>query len=345
MTYILLYFIILFLNISYVVTKKKIMLKLLFIILVLFSGLRYEVGKDFTSYEMVFTLIEKNIISYEITKLEKGYLILLEVVNFFNGTQQLVFLIMAIISNYFIYKFILETSDDIFMSISIFFLVGIYYASGFNGIRQYLAISIFLFSIKYIEEKNILKYFIFILIASLFHKSCFILIGLYFILRRNYSFMIQIMILIIGLILNNNINKILNLMGYGVYNNAEYRANISFILLMLFGLLAAILYVLNKKRKMLSPVYENINYLTIVGIILIIINENRNPKINLIFIRMVGYFFFIYIYMIPKLLNNLVKKKERIILKMLFFICISGLYFKTFLFELPRYSYNIEFFR
>lgn len=345
MIYIFLYLIVFFLNIIYLKTKKNIYIKLIFIILTLFSGFRHNIGADFKSYERIFFYIENDISNYEVLRLEKGYLYLIELVNFINGKQQLVFLLMAIISNYFIYRFIIENSKDKFMSINIFFMIGAYYSSGFNGIRQYFAIAIFIYSIKYIKKKEMLKYFIFILIGSLFHKTCILLSSLYFILRQRYSFKSQVFILILSIFLNNNIDKILRLTGYDVYNERVFRANISFIVLFFLGILAIFIYILNINKNILDQVDININFLTILGVLLIFINELKKPEINQIFVRMISYFFFVYIYLITELLNNLVKKNQRVILKGIFLLIITILYLKTFLLELPSYNYNIELFK
>lgn len=62
-------------------------------------------------------------------------------------------------------------------------MIGAYYSFGFNRIRQYLAISIFLYSFKFIENKNLKKYLLMIFIGSLFHKIILFCLPLYFILN------------------------------------------------------------------------------------------------------------------------------------------------------------------
>jgi hypothetical protein len=57
-----------------------------------------------------------------------------------------------------------------------------------NGIRQALAMCIWIFSIKYIEEKKNIKYLICWIVALLFHKSAIILLLIYPVLRNGKDY-------------------------------------------------------------------------------------------------------------------------------------------------------------
>ena len=306
--------------------------------------MRYKIGADYEGYEFIFSLLNIDVGNYEITRLEKGYYFLIKMVNLISGTQQLVFLIMAIISNYLIYKFIIENSKDKILSILIFFLIGPFYSSGFNGIRQYLAISLFLYSLKYLKNKKVLKYFFFIFLGFLFHKSCILLLPLYLILNLKYSLKQKIIILILSLLVDYKLlPTILNIFNYGIYNSIViYRVNSNFYLILLFLIFSMLIFLYNEKNKNLNMVEENINFYTIVLLIITFFNEEMYPYLNQIFLRMVTYFLFNYIIIIPNFIEKAFKQKK--LIKSVFFIVISILYFRTFLTKLPDYQYNLKLF-
>src|SRR5690606_15337049 len=102
------------------------------------------------------------------------------------GTPQLMFLILAIIFQFFVFKIIEYYSTNYWLSLIILLLIPPFYLASFNGVRQYIAIVIFLYSLRYIEKKEYFKYFTCIFIgAFFFHESIiFVMIVFPFILKE-----------------------------------------------------------------------------------------------------------------------------------------------------------------
>ena len=342
MEYICLYFLVIIIGIIYLNKNNINIIRLIFLILILFSGCRYYIGVDYPMYMKIFFFIKNNINDYEVLRLEKGYYFLVKFIVSINGTQQLTFLVIAFFTNYLIYKNIKKESSDILMSTLIYFLVGAYYSAGFNLIRQVMAISIFFYSIIFIKQKKIIKYFLFIIVGSLFHKSCIVLLPLYWILNLKYNRFIKIVLISITVSFNFLLPKVYEILGYGQYTILEYEATTSFITLSLFFILALLIEIFSN-IIFLDNVSKNINFFTILLVLSIFLNEKNFPTMNQVFIRMSSYFTFYYIILIPQLLGYLTKKYSKVI-KFLFFICISILYFKTFLLQLPTYKYNFILF-
>jgi len=71
-------------------------------------------------------------------------------------------------------------SDDAILSILFFLLLPILYFSSLNVIRQFMAVALFAYSLRYIVERSFVKYAIFIILASIAHKSALILLPGYF---------------------------------------------------------------------------------------------------------------------------------------------------------------------
>lgn len=165
---------------------------LIFIGIVLFDGLRWEMGTDWLNYLKNFENINQRFtpgmeigfnyyVSF-IASLTKNYSVYLLITSFliYYGT---------IYKSYFI-------SDKGFASIFIIISMLTWYS---GGQRQMLACSIFILSIPYILERRFLMYFIFSMIGLSFHISYIILIPLYFLYGISHKKFIIINLIFIGL--------------------------------------------------------------------------------------------------------------------------------------------------
>lgn len=87
------------------------------------------------------------------------------------------------------YKYILENSqdDNYILAVFTFLTIGIY-ELGMSAMRQWMAGSLFLISLKYVKEKNFLKYFILIFLAGFIHISAWALILVYPFINIDISF-------------------------------------------------------------------------------------------------------------------------------------------------------------
>lgn len=157
--------------------NKKYYLIMMFVILTFFSGLRgIDVGIDTKSYVAIFNQVNMQPLmdSFNNSRIENGYILLNYVVGRFTDNPQAILLITSIIINYSFARAIYKYSDNV--AISTFIHVMFFYNSTMNLIRQYIALSIFLFGLDYLLRKDRLKFILVVLVASLFHSSSLILI-------------------------------------------------------------------------------------------------------------------------------------------------------------------------
>ena len=119
----------------YAMTKNKIFHKVLAFILIVFSGIRYDVGTDYQSYTAIFNNVKSLGRYYGI---EWGYYYLMELVEWFGGTQQLVFFIMAAVTIIFIYKYIDELSVNANLSWLLYLCIGPYYLAALTVLDKSL---------------------------------------------------------------------------------------------------------------------------------------------------------------------------------------------------------------
>lgn len=151
---------------------------LIFMILWLVAGLRYFVGTDYNTYlthQIPLVLFGGISDGY---KVEPLYNLLIRI-GYSMGNIQWIFLLTHLIIVFFISVYIFNRSCNYMWSIFIF-IFSTFYSFSLNGMRQSIATAIFLYSTKYIAKGNMLRYFLFITIACLFHSSAIIYFPFYF---------------------------------------------------------------------------------------------------------------------------------------------------------------------
>ena len=168
---------------------KERLLKVTVIFLVLFLGTRGFLGWDWYFYYPSF--MESTYVY------EKGYMLYTS-------------LIKGIFKNYIFYQMITTTIDFIalycifkryckypIMAFAIFFsLQGLHIEV--ELLRNIKAIVLFLFSLKYIEERKIVPFLILNLLGVLFHTSTIVYIPMYFILKHRYRDKIMLSLFTLG---------------------------------------------------------------------------------------------------------------------------------------------------
>lgn len=144
-------------------------------VLTLISALRYYVGTDYESYanrvvtDTLFGTNQKEILFTQIVKIAVKF-----------GSVQWIFVITSVIFVAFVYKYIIDQSKN--LSLSVFLFVGTtFYSFSLNAVRQAIATAIFLYAMKYIIKGKPIPYFVCILLAIGFHKMAIIYLPLYFI--------------------------------------------------------------------------------------------------------------------------------------------------------------------
>ncbi len=187
--------------------SRNILLILLVGLLIMFSGTRYETGNDWTAYVAAFNRIPpfEDLCNkpelFVVSRMEPGYVILNSIVKSFGGTIDIVFLISSIVTVGLLFIALNRYSFFCFLAILLYMRYG-YLQANMMFVRQGIAISIFFISLKYVEERKLLKYIIINIIAILFHTSLYVVLPLYFLLNRRYSNKAIIGLIIISILLS-----------------------------------------------------------------------------------------------------------------------------------------------
>lgn len=152
-------------------------LKGIFVILFLFSAVRFNIGTDYPKYyQFTSGMIDIRENNY---MLMEPFNVLLIITGYILHSPQFYFIISSLLVSIFFYFGIKQNSSDYFLSTLCFICFPFFYLESMNIVRQFIAIAIIFYAIKYIYEKNFAKYASFILIASLFHISALIAFILY----------------------------------------------------------------------------------------------------------------------------------------------------------------------
>ena len=238
--------------------------------LAIIAGIRYGVGQDyFYTYVPVFN----KVLLGEATKAwgDIGYTFLNILVAHYTDDYAGIFILTSCMFIYFTFKAIYEDSDSIPLSIILLVFMG-YYFCFMNGVRQMLATSILLFSIKYIKQRNIKKFFICILGASLIHLSALIFIPVYFLYTIKWNNKTMIFSIICSYALSSIFSKIMmwiiSFTKYNWYLDSIYKAERGGIVMILINLAIFIFSILfNSDKK--NEIYIKLQCLSVISMSLI----------------------------------------------------------------------------
>ncbi|HAT4122598.1 EpsG family protein [Clostridium perfringens] len=289
------------------ITNKKLIYWFATIFMCLFSGLRYGVGTDYYIYEFMFKTAKSTLIKNYDGDL--GFLILSKLISTFTNNTRIHFLIVSTIIVIFMMSYIYDNSNLKYMSVFLYITICGYLGS-FNVIRQWIAISICAYSIKYIKKNKNIKYYIFMTIAYLFHSTAIVFIPMKFLLNLKWTKKTYLIIGGIGILLYLNINFFLNIIykftRFDGYENGYFTsvgANIMFLIVFMFMFLFCYL-----NNGFLENKFNNIFLkLEFLGLVFLLIGTR-----GLIFNRMASYFNIAFIICIPEIIKRM-KKKEKIL--------------------------------
>lgn len=183
--------------------QSKKYINIIFVILALFLAMRgTRVGVDLDNYEEIFGFCHDKSFAELLTfeRHEVGFKYYNKIISLIFNNYSFYLAITAIVSIAGVYYYIKTNSKNYIYSIFIFITFN-YYAFLFGLLRQAIAISILMFSIKYIKERKLIKFLLLVILASLFHKTALIFLPLYFISKLKINKKILIIWLVLILLL------------------------------------------------------------------------------------------------------------------------------------------------
>lgn len=342
--YIYLLLLILFLLSGLVIDRKALVLP--FIVLMLFSGLRLDVGIDYGTYELLF---EWGISERQITS-EPFFAYYIKIIDFVGGNVQFFFLLSAIITNYFVFLFIRQFSVNYALSILLYFCNISFYLYSFNAVRQWIACSVFLYSLTLFNNKNFKGYILINIFAALtFHYSLFFIFPLVFLTKYKFIERFRIYGYLLAFAAGIFSRIILSATIYDGYEDLSFDSTVDFkiyFFLILSFTLELFRNKIDNNRESFSKVLVNINYLSILLLIMLVLQSSG--ALILLFKRLHNYLFAVYIVFIPFAINKLIPVQGlRKIMSYLFCLVLIIFYLVTIynhgMFnKLIPYNYNLN---
>lgn len=185
-----------FLNDSILLNKLTIRVGMIisFVILFLIAALRKDVGIDYGVYsnlQFPSTLAG----NYETVEPLSTLIILL---GDFLGGYQVIFALFHLIILSLVITSIYQNTPNKTLALFFLFFTG-YYNASLNLMRQSISIAIFLFSLKFIEERKLFKFLVCMIFAFLFHKTAIMYVPLYFLYVLPFTKKYLSIVLILGL--------------------------------------------------------------------------------------------------------------------------------------------------
>ena len=294
-----------------------------FLLLIVMSIFRENIGVDYGGYELLYDNIKNGIQ----TNAEIGFAFLVRLI--IAGPDD-VKVLFAIFSVFTLINFIIGIrmlSADLTFSIFLFILLG-YYNLTYNAIRYYYALSVVLLAYAFFLKKEYKKFLIAVIFATCFHKTSLIVLPVCYIFRnrsqsqKHYAYLI--LMAVAAIILKSPIRYIAFKI-YPSYLNSVYdggSASITNIFKCLFLLILGIcFYGIVKKNDLLVFCHK----LNIVALILYVCCS-WIPELSRI-----GYYFNILsIIFIPDLVKEMKSETNKRIVSVIAVVS-ACLYYVLFL--------------
>lgn len=303
--------------------------------LVVVAGLRNNIGDTYV-YRNIY---ETNEFTWEYIQSQKdiGFGVLQMLLKNFSDDAQLLIFVTAFITNVLIVIVLYKYTKLFEISMFVYIASGMYLVS-MNGIRQYLAAAIIFAATKYLFDGSFKRYLLTVLLASTFHQSAFVLIPIYFIVRREAWTKTSALLILSSVLIVLGYNQFSELLfsllgegGYGEYRDFnEGGANIIRV-----GVSAAplILAYLGRERfRELFPKSDYIVNLALLGLIFMVIASQ-----NWIFARFSIYFDLYNLILISWVVHLFTKKDQKFI-----YYTILVCYFIFFIYEYV-FTLNVEY--
>lgn len=320
-------------------------LKVSFTLIFLFLALRYNFGNDYQTYLDAFIAIQQyndiNVFFLMLQQFEPGWIFLnwlFRPLGFFAMTA-----VIASLNCIVYYRFIKKhlPVQYYWLGVFIYIFSPVLMLVHASGMRQSIAIMLFIFSLDYLYKKDAIRYFLCIGLASLFHLSALVMLPVYLVGLFNWKinkatgiiiFSIFMILYFFGPLIAPHVEQITDYFPKyaGRHETAEFGTGLGTVYLS--GLLILILYFERLQNRQTSLVFK----MAIISIMLLPLN-----LINELSHRLAMYFAIGTIIVYPTILRNLKNPPIKIIyLTTLIFFAIYK-FFQLFYSETDKDYYAI----
>lgn len=291
----------------------------------LVTVLRYQVGTDWTYvYEPYLYYIKNGITEFS----EVGFTLIYRFFGIFTNDSWYVIAFIGFMTVLLFFCAIYQQSSMIPFSILLFVITNKYFTS-LNQIRQMLAMALFIYSLKYIYQRNWKGYFLLNILGSSIHTSSLMYLPFYFLYGKKATVKSCAGVLGLGLVtfpvVRVLLPKLVALSRYGWYLNSQYSQNnfyfLGFAVTLFFALLHIFCLYRNHKEDLR---FHFMTYVMLASTILLLYSAAL-PQI----LRVSEGLSVIQIFSFPEMLKK--EKEEKI--WMILWLLIVGIYVVKLLYD------------
>lgn len=181
---------------------KKINYYFFQVFFIIFLGFTYKMGSDWIFYQKLYNEINiDNIKEFAKNGTEAGYLwYSLTMKKIFNFNYEIFMGITLGTCIYILLRELKKRAENFYLSVFIYLVIYLYNASIEPVVRQLIATTIIINSLKYIEKKLIVKFIIAVVLAAQFHKTAYIFVVLYFLDKIDLNMKMIVISLFTGIV-------------------------------------------------------------------------------------------------------------------------------------------------
>lgn len=199
--------------------NKQIWYRILLLWSILLSGLQYCVGTDIFEYIQFYknfntSLFKLSDLGYYMDhQKQPGWILLVYLCRLITDDFILLKIIQAVFINVAFFSFFKREAKHVFLCVLIYALLS-YLVLNFNAYRHSIALGFALYGFSYLRRKVFLKYYVFVLLAWLFHNSALLLVvfPLFHLIKYNKWTFVILIVFFLGILSFFNSDSLTNLM-------------------------------------------------------------------------------------------------------------------------------------
>lgn len=309
------------------------------LVFIIISGLRRGIG-DTGMYMHSYRLMVQDPGSVDFSR-DAGFTALSFILSQISSNPQTLIFVVALVTNSLNIGMLYKYKSYLELQVYLYMASG-YFTTTMNGIRQCFAAALVFVCNKFIVNGDFKKYLIFILLISLFHGSALIMIPIYFIVRQkawSKNVIKLIFLACIGVIFYDLFSEVLfkalQNTQYGHYS--EFQEGGSSVIRTVVNAVPVVLaYIKRDELKEKWPESNIFINMSLINVIFVAFG-----MMNWIFNRFSLYFQLYNFILLPYIIKNCFKGKERRLIYIGFLICYFIFFYKEQVIQLGmKYNSN-----
>lgn len=295
-------------------------------VLIAFSGLRYDVGTDYPTYELVFNSMNPDDWASDFAEStqEVGYTLLMLVIKSFTEDPKALFWVAAVLTVLPVYLGIKRLSMEPGFAVALF--IAFEYTSSFNALRQYIAIALLFLAWTYLGKRNVV-FWVLALIALSFHMTAILAIVVMLVVRRwrptvqtTLFFLGGALVAAAGVRAAPFLVSFLEVLNprYGDYLESGQTGIGSYLSIVAYLAMLVLVVFVGSRRAPLTRLDSQLAVLVLAGVALMIVGTQA-----IVLSRLSGYFGIFVIVLVP---NRIGKMQDRTLITLLVLLAAAAYY-------------------